>query len=97
AEVLQMLLLAPSLAILDETDSGLDVDAVRTVSRGVREFQKDKEAALIIITHNAAILSSLKVDKVHILVDGRIVTSGGPELIEKIGREGFSEFEEKKA
>ena len=97
AEVLQMLLLKPSLAILDETDSGLDVDAVRTVSRGVREFQKDKEAALIIITHNAAILSSLRVDKVHILVDGRIVTSGGPELIEKIGREGFSEFEEKKA
>ena len=97
AEVLQMLLLKPSLAILDETDSGLDVDAVRTVSRGVREFQKDREAALIIITHNAAILSSLRVDKVHILVDGRIVTSGGPELIGKIGREGFSDFEEKKA
>ncbi len=97
AEILQMLLLKPSLAILDETDSGLDVDAVRTVSRGIREFQKDKEAALVIITHNAAILSALKVDKVHILVDGRIVVSGGKELIEKIGREGFSAFEEKTA
>ena len=97
AEILQMLLLKPSLAILDETDSGLDVDAVRTVSKGIREFQKDKEAALIVITHNAAILSSLKVDAVHILVDGRIVTSGGGELIERIGQEGFSGFEEKKA
>ena len=94
AEILQMLLLKPSLAILDETDSGLDVDAVRTVSRGIQEFQKDKDSALLIITHNAAILSSLKVDAVHILVDGRFVTSGGPELIEKIGREGFSEFEQ---
>ena len=94
AEILQMLLLKPSLAILDETDSGLDVDAVRTVSRGVEEFQKDKDASLLIITHNAAILSALHVDAVHILVDGRIVTSGGPELIETIERDGFAGFEE---
>lgn len=93
AEILQMLLLKPTLAILDETDSGLDVDAVRTVSRGVEEFQKDKSASLLIITHNAAILSALHVDKVHILVDGRIAAEGGPELIRQIEEEGFSGFE----
>ncbi len=94
AEILQMLLLKPSLAILDETDSGLDVDAVRTVSRGVEEFRKNEKASLLIITHNAAILSALKVDRVHVLVGGRIVKEGGPELIEEIGRNGFSRFEE---
>ena len=94
AEILQMLLLKPTLAILDETDSGLDVDAVRTVSRGVEEFQKDKDASLLIITHNAAILSSLHVDAVHILVDGRIAATGGPELIEQIEKEGFAAYEE---
>ena len=93
AEILQMLLLKPSLAILDETDSGLDVDAVRTVSRGVEEFQKDKNASLLIITHNAAILSSLHVDAVHILVNGRIVRDGGPELIADVEKEGFAKYE----
>ena len=93
AEILQMLLLRPTLAILDETDSGLDVDAVRTVSRGIEEFQKDKAASLFIITHNAAILSALRVDRVHVLVDGRFATEGGPELIEQIGREGFVRYE----
>lgn len=92
AEILQMLLLKPTLAILDETDSGLDVDAVHTVSKGIEEFQKDKSASLLIITHNAAILSSLHVDKVHILVNGKIVESGGEELIEQIENEGFSGF-----
>lgn len=94
AEILQMLMLKPSLAILDETDSGLDVDAVRTVSKGVEEFRKDKSASLLIITHNAAILSSLNVDAVHVLVKGRIVADGGPELIERISNEGFASFEE---
>ena len=61
----------------------------------MEEFQKDRSASLLIITHNAAILSALRVDAVHILVDGRIVESGGPELIGKIGREGFAEFEER--
>ena len=97
AEILQMLLLRPSLAILDETDSGLDVDAVRTVSRGVEEFRKNEKASLLIITHNAAILSALKVDRVHVLVAGRIVREGGPELIDIISREGFGQFEEKEA
>ena len=93
AEILQMLLLKPSLAILDETDSGLDVDAVHTVSRGVSEFQKDKSAALLIITHNASILSSLHVDHVHILVNGRIVHSGRAELVAEIGENGFANYE----
>lgn len=92
AEVLQMLLLKPTLAILDETDSGLDVDAVKTVSKGVEEFQKDKSASLLIITHNAAILSSLHVDKVHILADGKIVKSGGEELINAVEKDGFNQF-----
>ena len=97
AESLQMLLLKPSLAILDETDSGLDVDAVRTVSRGVEEFQKDKSASLLIITHNAAILSALHVDAVHVLVKGRIAAEGGQELIDRIAAEGFASFEEEDA
>ena len=97
AEILQMLMLKPKLAILDETDSGLDVDAVHTVSRGIEEFQKDKSASLLIITHNAAILSALKVDAVHILVNGRIVKSGGPELIEEISAQGFSAWTEEKS
>ena len=96
AEILQMLLLKPTLAILDETDSGLDVDAVRTVSRGVEEFQKDKSASLLIITHNAAILSALSVDAVHILVNGKIVAEGGKELIDLVEEKGFAPFEEDK-
>ena len=93
AEILQLLMLKPSLAILDETDSGLDVDAVRTVSRGVEEFRKNKDAALIIITHSTGILSSLHVDRTHILVDGRIVAEGDAALIEEVNRNGFAEFE----
>ena len=95
AEILQLLMLKPSLAILDETDSGLDVDAVRTVSRGIEEYQKDKDSALIIITHNMGILSSLKVDKTHVLVKGSIVADGDGSLVEEINREGFAKFENK--
>ncbi|MCR5499466.1 MAG: Fe-S cluster assembly ATPase SufC [Acetatifactor sp.] len=94
AEILQMLLLKPRLAVLDETDSGLDVDAVRTVSKGVEEYQKDEAASLLIITHNAAILSALSVDAVHILVNGKIVKTGGKELIDLVAQNGFSSFEE---
>ena len=93
AEILQLLMLKPSLAILDETDSGLDVDAVRTVSRGIEEYQKDKDSALIIITHNAAILSSLHVDATHILIDGKIVESGGSSLVDEINENGFAKYE----
>jgi Fe-S cluster assembly ATP-binding protein len=93
AEILQLLMLKPSLAILDETDSGLDVDAVRTVSRGVEEFQKDKDSALIIITHNTGILSSLHVDKTHILVNGKIVAEGDGSLVDEINANGFAAYE----
>ena len=93
AEILQLLMLKPALAILDETDSGLDVDAVRTVSRGVEAFRKNRDSALLIITHSAAILSALHVDAVHVLAEGRLVAEGGPELIDEIGREGFARFE----
>ena len=82
-------MLKPSLAILDETDSGLDVDAVRTVSRGIEEYQKDKDSALIIITHNMGILSSLKVDKTHVIVKGSIVADGDASLVEEINRGRF--------
>ena len=92
AEILQMLRLKPSLAILDETDSGLDVDAVRTVSKGVEEFQKDRSKGLLIITHNAQILESLQVDYTHVMVEGRIVKTGGGELVEEISRTGFEPY-----
>ena len=92
AEILQMLLLQPRLAILDETDSGLDVDAVRTVSQGVEAYQESRNGALLIITHSTRILESLHVDHVHILVRGRIVRTGDASLIEEINRDGFEKF-----
>ena len=92
AEILQLLMLKPSLAILDETDSGLDVDAVRTVSRGVEEYQKDKNGALLIITHSTRILEALHVDATHILVDGKIVTSGDGSLVDDINENGFEKY-----
>lgn len=92
AEILQMLMLKPDLAILDETDSGLDVDAVRTVSDGVEEFMKEKEGALIIITHSTRILESLHVDHTHILVNGKIVASGDGSLVDEINENGFEKY-----
>ena len=92
AEILQLLMLNPSFAILDETDSGLDVDAVRTVSRGVEEYQKDKKGTLLIITHSTRILEALHVDAVHVLVEGRIVKSGDAALISEINENGFERF-----
>ncbi len=92
AEILQMLMLKPRLAILDETDSGLDVDAVRTVSEGVREFQKEKGRALLIITHSTKILESLKVDYTHVMIEGRIVRDGDASLVSKINACGFEEI-----
>lgn len=93
-EILQLLVLNPKLAILDETDSGLDVDAIRTVSKGIEMF-KNSENAVLIITHNTKILHSLKADFVHVLVDGKVVTTGGEELATKIEQEGYKEFKRK--
>lgn len=95
AEILQLLMLNPSLAILDETDSGLDVDAVRTVSEGVQAYQQNQDGALIIITHSTRILESLHVDYTHVLVNGTIVENGGAELVEEINEHGFERFEDK--
>ena len=94
AEILQLMLLDPSLAILDETDSGLDVDAVRTVSEGIRAFQKNRDSALLIITHNAAILNSLHVDATHVLAEGKLIRSGGADLVNEINENGFAHISE---
>ena len=93
AEILQLLMLRPKFAILDETDSGLDVDAVRTVSAGIEEYQKKRDGALLIITHSTRILESLRVDYTHVLVKGRLVKTGGPELVDEINAHGFEQFE----
>ena len=90
-EILQMLLLNPKLAILDETDSGLDVDAIKTVSKGIKLFKNDNNAVLI-ITHSTKILSELEVDKVHILVDGEIIKTGDSSLAKEIEQEGYSKY-----
>ena len=90
-EILQMLVLNPKLAILDETDSGLDVDAIKTVSKGIEMF-KNKKNAVLIITHNTKILHSLKIDYVHVLVDGKIVKTGGQELAKQIEEEGYNQY-----
>ena len=90
-EILQMLVLNPKLAILDETDSGLDVDAIKTVSKGIEMFKNENNAVLI-ITHNNKILHSLKVDYVHVLVDGKIVATGKQELATEIENNGYSKY-----
>ncbi len=95
AEILQLLMLKPSLAILDETDSGLDVDAVRTVSAGIEEYQKNCKGSLLIITHSTKILESLTVDYTHVMVEGKIIETGDASLVDKINESGFAEYEAK--
>ena len=90
AEILQMLMLEPKLAILDETDSGLDVDAVRTVSQGVKLYRERVHGSLLIITHSTRILEALTVDAAHVMENGVIVKNGGAELVDKINEKGFS-------
>lgn len=90
-EILQMLVLEPKLAILDETDSGLDVDAIRTVSKGIEMYKNDKNA-VIIITHNTKILQYLNVNYVHVLVDGSIVKTGSADLAREIEEKGYTEY-----
>jgi Fe-S cluster assembly ATP-binding protein len=89
-EVLQMAILEPEMAILDETDSGLDIDALRVVARGVQEVRAARpELGVLLITHYQRILDELTPDSVHILIDGRIVESGGPELARRLEEEGY--------
>ena len=92
-EILQMAILEPEMAILDETDSGLDVDALKVVARGVQEVRADRaELGVLLITHYQRILQYLAPDVVHVLFDGRIVESGGPELAQRLEQKGFGEW-----
>jgi len=89
-EILQMAVLEPDLAILDETDSGLDIDALRTVATGINEVRADrKELGVVLITHYRRLLDLVSPDRVHILVDGRVAATGGPELAEQLERDGY--------
>lgn len=96
AEILQLLMLKPSLAILDETDSGLDVDAVRTVSAGIEAYQKICDGSLLIITHSTKILESLSVDYTHVMVEGKMIKTGDASLVDEINSEGFGRYENEK-
>ena len=96
-EMLQLLLLEPKLAILDETDSGLDVDALGVVSRGMEAYRQATGGALVVITHNTRILEHLEVDRVHVMVRGRLVAEGDASLIPYIDEHGFEEFEQAEA
>jgi len=89
-EILQMAILEPEIAILDETDSGLDIDALKVVAQGVQEVRRDRpDLGVLAITHYQRLLDHLEPDVVHILIDGRIVDSGGPELAERLEQEGY--------
>ncbi len=92
-EMLQLLLLQPKLAILDETDSGLDVDALGIVSRGIQAYREQVGGALIVITHNTRILERLSVDRTHVMVHGHMVAEGDASLIADIDANGFERFE----
>ncbi len=92
SEILQLLMLKPSFAILDETDSGLDVDAVRFVAKGIEEYKKQTNGSLLIITHTTKILEGLSIDKTHIIVKGHIVKTGDGNLFKEINEKGFEEF-----
>src|ERR1044071_3384978 len=92
-EILQMAMLKPRIAVLDETDSGLDIDALRTIADGVQELVGPEMGALV-ITHYQRILNHITPDFVHVFVDGRIVEEGGPELAHKLEAEGYKPYEE---
>ena len=92
-EMLQLLLLQPKLAILDETDSGLDVDALSVVSKGMEMYQRDCNGTLLVITHNTRILEHLDVDRVHVMVKGHMVAEGDASMIADIDENGFEQFE----
>ena len=91
AEMVQMGIMNPKLAILDETDSGLDIDALKAVGRGIIAIMRGPEKSVLLITHYQRLLDYVKPDKVHVLSRGKIVRSGGPELAHELEREGYSE------
>ena len=91
-EILQMKLLKPKFAILDETDSGLDVDALRIVGEGVNDAQAETNAGILLITHYTRVLKYIKPQFVHVFVDGRIAEEGGPELAERLEAEGYDKY-----
>ncbi|GAB7037359.1 MULTISPECIES: Fe-S cluster assembly ATPase SufC [Catenuloplanes] len=91
-EIVQLELLKPKIAILDETDSGLDVDALRVVSEGVNRVRESGDTGLLLITHYTRILRYIKPDFVHVFVNGKIVEEGGPELAEKLESEGYERY-----
>ncbi|RKX97197.1 MAG: ABC transporter ATP-binding protein, partial [Spirochaetes bacterium] len=87
-EVLQMLMLKPDFAVLDETDSGLDIDALQVVAKGINTLRGEDFSALV-ITHYQRILDYVKPDRVHVMVEGRIVLSGGPEIVDELEAKGY--------
>jgi Fe-S cluster assembly ATP-binding protein len=91
-EILQMELLKPKIAVLDETDSGLDVDALRIVSEGVNRAKEGTDVGVLLITHYTRILRYIKPDFVHVFVDGKVVEEGGPELAERLEAEGYDRY-----
>ncbi|MCL3777919.1 MULTISPECIES: Fe-S cluster assembly ATPase SufC [unclassified Actinomyces] len=91
-EILQMELLAPRFAVLDETDSGLDVDALRIVAEGVNRLHEASDAGFLLITHYTRILRYIKPSHVHVFVDGRVAEQGGPELADRLEEEGYDRF-----
>jgi len=92
AEMVQMGIIAPKLAILDETDSGLDIDALRSVGAGINTIMRKPDKAVLLITHYQRLLDYVKPDFVHVLAGGRIVRSGGPELAHQLEAEGYAEI-----
>ena len=94
-EILQMAVLQPEMAIMDETDSGLDIDSLKIVAEGVNSLV-GPEMGVLLITHYQRILNYLKPDKIHIMMDGKIVKSGGPELAKELEEKGYEMFEGKK-
>ena len=91
-EILQLQLLKPKIAILDETDSGLDIDALKVVADGVNRFRAQPDRGVLLITHYTRILRYVQPDFVHVFVGGRIVKEGGPELAEELETSGYEEF-----
>jgi len=89
-----MAILEPEMAVLDETDSGLDIDALKVVARGIREVRADRsELGLLLITHYQRLLDEVQPDRIHLLIDGRVVESGGMELVGRLEKEGYEAWQ----